>query len=70
MKAFALSYCIFFVMFGCGLLEILLLSEGKWRWVSLDESRGRAGAGRSGGTGNCGPDVLYERRISFQLKIK
>lgn len=32
--------------------------------------RGRVGAGRSGERGNFGQDVLYQKRIHFQLKEK
>lgn len=47
----------------------LLLSEEQWvRGEGEGVRMGRRRAGRSGQSGGCGGDVLYERRIYFQLK--
>jgi hypothetical protein len=46
----------------------LLFSEQKWR-ESGSEEKGRYGeTRRSGRRGNCGQDVLYERRIKNKEK--
>jgi hypothetical protein len=55
-------------MFGCYLLEACSFLKGNGGGVDLGEEK-CAGekAGRHGRRGNCGQDVLYERRI-FSIK--
>lgn len=45
-----------------GLLFFEVETEGEWTWVIGEVE----GGGRSGGRGNCGWDVLCERRIYFE----
>lgn len=60
MRGFAFSYCLLFV-----LLRDLLFSEEEPVGGGMGfGGEGRYGvAGRSGGKGNCGQDVSYERII-------
>lgn len=63
---FTLLYCICFVVFGCCLLEVCCFlkgDEGEWNWE-------REEVGSSRDRGNCGSDILDERRICFQGKKK
>lgn len=66
MRAFSLSYSILFCSNWLLILGGLLFSEKEaeeeWVW----ERRELGGAGRDGGMGNCGQNVLYVRRIYFQ----
>lgn len=65
-RAFALSYCIIFcpvwLLSHGGLHFSEEEMEGEWEWSIGQVWRSR----RSGGRGNCGQSVLYERRIYFQ----
>lgn len=70
MRAFALLYYILFCPVSLLFLEELSFSEEEreveWIW-----GEGMKGiTERSGGTGICGQDALYERRIYVQQKGK
>lgn len=59
-RGFALSYCVLFC-------RVCLLSLGRQaeRSESKEEERRVRGAGKNGRKENCCPQILYERRISF-----
>lgn len=58
-----------FVMFGCGLRDLLFSEVNKGRGVDLGEQTQKGierGAERSGERWNGGWDLLYERRLFFK----
>jgi hypothetical protein len=56
------------MLVGLILLGSLLFSEGKWRSSECGRDRRWKGrTGRSWERGNCGEDLLYERRTKFYM---
>lgn len=52
------------------LLEVSFFLKKKWRRSGSEGQRRWRASERGGGKGNCGWNVLNEKRIYFQLKIE
>lgn len=64
------GFCLDLLCFGLSRLVVITWRPILFQWGTEEEWMGRGGhegAGRGGGRGNCGQDVLYERRIYLQF---
>jgi hypothetical protein len=69
MRAFALSFCIFFVFVSCLLLAFSFLKRKEVK-LDVEENRGGVGSLQESREENSGWDVLSERRIYSPKKKK